>query len=39
MNEKNVKWTSQKCEECQGWILQDLSQDVRFCEDCGLVVL
>lgn len=38
MNENNVRWTNEKCEECRGWILHDLSQGVRYCEKCGLVV-
>ena len=38
MNERNVKWTDEKCEECGAWILHDLIEDIKFCEDCGLVV-
>lgn len=37
MNEKNIKWTEEHCEECGAWILHDLRQDVFFCEKCGLV--
>ncbi len=38
MNEKNVRWTNERCEECDGWILFDEKHTVFFCEDCGLVV-
>jgi len=38
MNEKHVRWTEEKCEDCNGWILHDLSQDVKYCEKCGLVI-
>lgn len=38
MDEKTVEWTNEKCEECEGWILHDLRHDVKYCEDCGLVI-
>lgn len=38
MDERNIKWTEEKCEACKGWILHDLTEDVKYCEDCGLVV-
>lgn len=38
INEKNVRWTNLKCEECNGWILHDLTYDDYFCEKCGLIL-
>lgn len=38
LNEKRCVWTNEKCEECGGWILYDLSKEEKFCEKCGLVV-
>ena len=39
MDERKVKWTEEKCEECGAWILCDLTHDIKYCEKCGLVVL
>lgn len=38
MNEKNIRQTNLRCDECNGEIIHDLIHDVKFCSRCGLVI-